>query len=115
MSSGWTRLRKRADFQRVFLRGRSLAGRLLVLRWAPGSDGTVRIGLAAGRHLGGAVIRNRVRRRWREVIRRGPGLSGAWDLVLVARQPCVDASWSELAGAWADAVRRAGIGVLREG
>jgi ribonuclease P protein component len=108
-SGGLERLRRRQDFDRVFRAGRQVAGRLLVLRLAPGTAGRTRIGIAVGRQVGGAVGRNRVRRRWREVVRLGPKVAGAWDLVLVARAPSRDAPWEALQQAWREALERAGL------
>ena len=104
------RLRSRRDFDRVFGQGRVLVGRLLVLRVARGTTSGSRIGFAVGRQLGGAVVRNRLRRRWREVVRLGPPLPGEWDLVLVARAPSRLADTAALAAGWREAVRRAGLG-----
>lgn len=103
------RLRGRADFDRVFRQGRAVAGRLLVIRYARQAEAQTRVAFAVGRQLGGAVLRNRVRRRWREVVRGGPPLRAGWDVVLIARAPCVGASWEALVDAWAEAVRRAGL------
>lgn len=104
-----TRLRGRKDFERVFEQGRSLPGRLVVLRCVRTGQSASRLGIAVGRQLGNAVLRNRVRRRWRAVVRLGPTLQPGWDLVLVARRPSIGAPWGELAAAWADVVRRAGL------
>jgi ribonuclease P protein component len=57
-----------------------------------------RLGITATRRLGGAVLRNRARRRMRELFRRhGEAVEGlAADLVVNLRRSCVDASWTEL-------------------
>lgn len=103
------RLRGRDDFERVFTRGRAMAGRLLVVRFVRAGEQPPRLGFAVGRQLGGAVLRNRVRRRWRAVVRLGPSLRPGCDIVIVARRPCVNAAWGDLVAAWAEMVRRAGL------
>jgi len=103
------RLSRRQDFERVFGQGRAVAARLLVLRFVPGVAGQARVGVAVGRQLGCAVIRNRLRRRWREVVRLGPGVRRGWDLVLVARASGRAADCAALTGAWREALRRAGL------
>lgn len=103
------RLRGRDDFERVFKQGRAIAGRLLVVRYVRHGEQAPRVGFAVGRQLGGAVLRNRVRRRWRAVVRLGPSLRPGCDVVIVARRPCVNASWADLVGAWAEMTRRAGL------
>ena len=56
-----------------------------------------RLGLTASVTLGHAVVRNRARRRLREVYRLNSNrLSAGWDIILVARSRTVTASWKEL-------------------
>ena len=56
-----------------------------------------RLGLTASVKLGGAVVRNRARRRLREVYRlNSPRLRQGWDIILVARGRTLTASWKEL-------------------
>jgi len=91
------RLKKRKDFSHVFGIGRSTAGRLMVVYTAPREATTVRIGFSAGKKLGNAVIRNRVRRRLKEMVRKVlPYLQGGRDLVVIARAGAVKATWPEL-------------------
>jgi ribonuclease P protein component len=53
---------------------------------------TTRFGLATGRKLGGAVVRNRVRRRLREVLRAmAPSFQPGWDVLIIARPAIVEA------------------------
>ena len=90
-------LRAREDFARISAKGRSRSDRLMVVRFVPNDRDHDRFGISTGRRLGGAVQRNRVRRRLREILRRSPNDSGrGWDILVVARPPAVDASYSEL-------------------
>jgi ribonuclease P protein component len=69
----------------------------MVVRFVPNGCDHDRFGISTGRRLGGAVQRNRVRRRLREILRRSPNDSGhGWDVLVVARPPAVDASYDEL-------------------
>lgn len=69
----------------------------MVVRFVPNGRDHDRFGISTGRRLGGAVQRNRVRRRLREILRRSPNDSGhGWDVLVVARPPAVDASYDEL-------------------
>ena len=82
-----TKLRKRAEFARVYARGRYKAGRLLVLYGLPNGRDVARFGLVVGRGVGSAVVRNRVRRRLREICRRHrDAFKEGYDYVVVARQ-----------------------------
>ncbi len=90
-------LRARADFARISSKGRSRSDRLMVVRFVPNGRDHDRFGISTGRRLGGAVQRNRVRRRIREVLRRQPADAGPGrDILIVARPPAVDASFDEL-------------------
>ena len=69
----------------------------MVVRFVPNGRDHDRFGISTGRRLGGAVQRNRVRRRVREILRRFPNDTGhGWDVLIVARPPAVDASFDEL-------------------
>lgn len=69
-------------------------------------DGPARVGIAVGKRLGSAVARNRMRRRWREVVRLGPAVAPGWDVVVIVRGGSRTAPWHMLRGAWADVLRR---------
>lgn len=92
------RLTKRGEFQRVYSRGEKAVGRFLVVFGLAAEVDLVRIGITATRKLGGAVVRNRCRRRVRELFRRHSaefrGL--ACDLVVNVRGGCAEANWSAL-------------------
>jgi len=61
---------------------------------------TTRFGLSTGRRLGGAVVRNRVRRRLREALRvMAPSFQPGWDVLIIARPAIVDADQDSLVGA----------------
>lgn len=90
-------IRAREDFARISEKGRSRSDRLMVVRFVPNGRDHDRFGISTGRHLGGAVQRNRVRRRVREVLRRVPNQTGhGWDVLIVARPSAVGASFDEL-------------------
>ena len=57
-----TRLGSNRDFQKVYQDGRSIAGRYLVLYWRKNEKDQAMVGFAAGKKLGPAVIRNRLKR-----------------------------------------------------
>lgn len=64
------RLRRRVDYQRCYQRGRRLHGSLLTLHFAPNQLSHPRLGITASRKVGGAVVRQRLKRRVREIYRR---------------------------------------------
>jgi ribonuclease P protein component len=104
------RLRASADFERARRRGRSWGNALLVLHASSGSDTGPRCGFSVSRRVGKAVVRNRVRRRLREILRaRMVRIPAGWDLVFTARPAAAGASSVQLAGAADDLLRRAAL------
>jgi ribonuclease P protein component len=88
------RLTRSRDFEAVYRQGRSTSTRFLVLYWFPrDDDGESRLGLAVPRGVGTAVVRNRVKRRlrelWRERLERVPA---GQDYVLVVRPGLAEAA-----------------------
>lgn len=65
------RLRKRAEFLAVQENGRRLSGRHMTMLVLTNALGVDRLGVVASRKLGGAVVRNRAKRRVREMFRLG--------------------------------------------
>jgi ribonuclease P protein component len=93
-------LRAREDFALISEKGRTRSDRLMVVRFVPNGRDHDRFGISTGRHLGGAVQRNRVRRRVREILRRVPNETGhGWDILVVVRPPAVGASFDDLRSA----------------
>ena len=69
-----------------------------------------RVGLTVSKKLGHAVVRNRVRRRLREVYRLHEALFlPGWDIVVVARSRCIQASFQQLCKAYLSLGEKAGI------
>lgn len=77
------RLLKHSDFERVYKQGRRHFSSHMTLFYLPQAEGGARVGFTVGRVLGGAVQRNRIRRRLREAVRlRRALLKGAVHVVI---------------------------------
>ena len=110
-----SRLRKPSEFRYVLKSGRRAGDRLLLMS-AKRTEGPYnRYGLSVSKRVGGAVARNRVKRRLRELLR-GIGASdgrdggkGGWDVVVSARQPAAEASFADLRSSVQSLTGRLGI------
>jgi ribonuclease P protein component len=110
------RVRKRADFVRIQSVGaRASTRHFLLLLERRAEEGPSRLGVVASRKIGGAVLRNRVKRLLREAFRKAPGLiPPRFDVVIIARpgahelsQSAVESELQRAAGAIARACSRA--------
>ena len=96
-------------FRRLYHTG-AVANSHLVLYARPNRTGMNRVGITVSKKLGHAVVRNRVRRRLREIYRLNEEqFSPGWDIVVVARSRCVDASFQSITKAYLDLANKAGI------
>lgn len=95
------RLLRRAEFLAVQQKGKGFSEGPLAASWAPREadltrpgmrPAVARVGLTVSGKVGGAAVRNRVKRRLREAVRHELSALPAVDLVVVARPSAVDAS-----------------------
>ena len=111
-------LKRRSDFQKVYRVGRSYANRYFVLYVFVRKDEEAarmkgRIGFAAGKKLGCAVVRNRVKRLLRETYRQHQdAIRDDVALLMVGRRGAVEASGTEVERSFLRLARKAGA--LRE-
>ncbi len=102
------RIRRRADFEQIYKHGAKVGGRFMTIFLLRNGRTMSRLGIAATRKLGGAVVRNRAKRLVRDIYRRhkpGPGL----DLVVVPRREFLNVELARLEADYQSIVsRRAG-------
>lgn len=90
-------IKRNHEFQRLYTKGKSAASPYLALYCRKGWGNRNRLGLTVGKKVGGAVVRNRVRRRLREIYRLHEGeIKPGYDLVVVARVRAVYGSYRQL-------------------
>ena len=103
-------LKENYEFRRVYQRGASSVSGSMVVYCRKNKLGRNRLGITASTKIGGAVTRNRARRRLREVYRlNGDKLQKGWDVILVARGRTVSCSWKELNDTFLRACRKLGV------
>ena len=105
------RLTRSSDYKRVRHTGKSFAHPLLVLIVAPAQDRLgLKIGITAGRSVGNAVERNRAKRRLRALLDGYLSfIQPGWDIIIIARQPIVTASFDSIRQALQIQLNRSGI------
>lgn len=107
-------LRRKADFDAIGRSGAVRSTRLMVLRSLRTGRPETRIGMSTPRTLGGAVQRNRVRRRLRALVKEQlhgepPGIRAGWDLLLITRPEAANATYGELREALRSLLERSGV------
>jgi ribonuclease P protein component len=91
------RLLHRPQFDAVYREGQRRACPLFVIFYRPNGLDRNRFGMSVRKALGGAVVRNRVRRRIREILRQHrQEIAPGWDIVMQPRTPAVKASFPHL-------------------
>ena len=92
-----TVLKDNRDFQRLYHKGKRSVSGLFAVYYRQNGTSDVRIGITAGKKIGCAVKRNRIRRQIREVLRlSSDSLNPGFDIVIVARTRAIGKAWQEL-------------------
>lgn len=93
-------IKKRADFLRASRSGRKAVSQTLILQAAanPDTNAPVRVGLTVSKKVGNAVVRNRVKRRFRAAVRELIPVRGtpATDYVLIGRHGAGDCPFTQI-------------------
>lgn len=101
-------------FRRAYNRGKSAADSRLALYIRRNGGKTNRLGLTVSTKVGCAVVRNRVRRRLREIYRLSEaGINTGYDVVVVARVRAASSTYRQLERSFANLADR--LGLLRQG
>mgnify|MGYP001130864954 CR=1 FL=1 len=94
------RLRKNEEFKRVYKRGKNYWNRNLVLYVMRNQLNNSRIGFTVTKKIGNSVVRNRVRRRMKEIYRKNfDNIKEEYDIIFIPKKNVVDISYKELESA----------------
>ena len=97
-------------FRRMYRKGKSAVRSGLVVYCAKTGRPRSRLGVTVSTKLGKAVVRNRVRRRFRELFRLHAGeLNGSYNVILVGRGRSADMPWAKLEGQYLACLRELGM------
>ena len=91
------RLKKRYQFSYVYRAGKSFSGEFLTIYFCPSKTKDIKVGFTVTKKLGHAHIRNLIRRRLREIVYGEiPNLKQNFNLIVVAKESCLQASFESL-------------------
>ncbi len=103
-------VKENSDFQKIYRYGRSLANRNMVIYYCKAFNPRCKVAFAAGKKLGNAVVRNRVKRLLREVYRlHRHEIKDDYCLLLVGRAAAVDLKSTALEKSFYSLCKRANI------
>lgn len=105
-----TTVKENYEFRRIYAKGRSGVSPYLVVYCRPNRRSNNRLGVTVSAKLGHAVVRNRVRRRLREIFRLAqPEMKQGYDIIIVARSRAVKATYRELTSAYLRVCEKLGL------
>lgn len=100
-------VKKNKEIQEIYRGGKSYVTRYFIFYLFRTADEPIRVAVAAGKRLGNAVIRNRTKRRLREIFRQNQShLTGSGQVLLVGRKPILDASYTDIEQAFLSVCRK---------
>jgi ribonuclease P protein component len=101
-------LRRAADFDAVYKAGRVEGGKFVVVRSRQTAEALPRVGFVCTKAVGGAVVRNRVKRRLRAIVA-ALDLKAGRDIVISARKSAVNAPFADLQRTLTQQLKRSGV------
>ena len=107
-----TTVKENYEFRRMYSKGKSGVSPYLVVYYRPNKFGHNRLGVTVSSKLGHAVVRNRMRRRFREIFRLAqPNMKQGYDMIIVGRSRSVRSEYRDMAAAFEKVCRKLGLWV----
>jgi ribonuclease P protein component len=88
-------LTKPCQYEKVYSQGSSRASRMVIMKVMPNGLEYSRYGISVSHRVGNAVVRNRTKRRLREILR-STAVKPGWDMVFIARPLAANSKFSVL-------------------
>lgn len=104
------RILRRSDYLETYSTGRRYVGRWLVFFVRPARGPSARLGVTITKKTGSAVVRNRLRRKLRELFRRSAGFREPVDVVVNVRAGAEEIDFAELSRDFGKLLVRSGTG-----
>lgn len=90
-------LKKNREYKRVYSRGKYVADRFIVMYYLPNSLGEGRLGFSVSKKVGKAVVRNRIRRLFKEACRLNRAVfPKGYDIIFLARSESPGRSYRQV-------------------
>lgn len=104
------RLRKKYQFNYIYKNGLHFSSAALVLYLTTSKTKQIKVGFSVTKKLGKAVVRNSIRRKLREIVRKYlPNLKQNYNIILVARETVANYSFEELDKQFVELIKKAEI------
>lgn len=104
------RLRKNMEFKKVYSGGKNYWNRNLILYVRKNKLDNSRVGFTITKKIGNAVVRNKIRRRMKEIYRLRLGnIKNGYDLIFIPKKNVIDISYKELESAMVHIMGISGI------
>lgn len=104
------RLRNNEDFKKVYKNGKSYWNRNLVMYLRKNGLGYSRVGFTVTKKIGNSVVRNKIRRRMKEILRKNfDNIKGEYDIILIPKKNVVDIDFKTLESAMIHILKLSGV------
>ena len=104
------RLKKRYQFSYVYKYGEHVSGNYIVLYFTTSKTKTMKVGFAVTKKVGHAVVRNKIRRRLREIVKNQlQNLKQNYNIIVVAKDSITNARFDELANEFNKLIKKANL------